>query len=424
MKLVRSASLNQNYLIMTLNSTPENKLLIPLHRDAQGELYFYDKKISDVVQDYSRPRYVYHLPALRYRATEFKKYAERYLGANFQIHYAMKANCHHELLSAFSTAGIGMDVVSGGELMLCQNLQIDPQKIIYSGVGKTKKEILASIEAEIFQINVESVPELLRISEISKSLNKSIGIGLRVNPNVDVQTHPHIATGFRDNKFGIDMAELPQALEVIKSNALIRFQGLSLHIGSQIFDFSPVKMAIEKLLKLHKDLLLQGYKLTTFDIGGGVGVDYRKDGSEDFNILEDYFKTVSSALEGLEAKILCEPGRFLASRSGILLTEVQYVKQTPWKKFIICDTGMNHIIRPVLYEAYHRILPVRQRDGSLQSVDIVGPVCESADFLAKNRDMPPVAEGDLLVIAEAGAYGQVMSSSYNLFPQPMVQIIK
>lgn len=406
-------------------------------RNSKGELQFYGSPLLASVSDGVEPAYVYHLGEIQKRAQFFKQCAEKYLGSNIQIHYAMKANSHPQVLKTLMQAQIGLDVVSGGELEFGHQQGAKPEQIIFSGVGKTKKEITAAIQSKIFQINVESVPELQRVAEISRALSLPARIALRVNPNVDVKTHPHIATGLRENKFGIEIGDLPAAVEIIRKNSQLQWQGLSLHIGSQIFDFSSIKLAVEKLLQVQEQLVAQGFQFSTFDVGGGVGVDYTQNGEKDFELLEKYFQTLQPLLKGLSSsssssaqassqssphtssqKILFEPGRFLVARTGVLLTEVQYVKKTPYKTFVICNTGMHHLMRPVLYEAFHQIQPVVLRPGADAVVDFVGPVCESADFIARSRSCSPVAAGDWLAIADAGAYGQTMSSQYNMFSPP------
>ena len=389
----------------------------------QNKLFFYDVDLSSLVGPELSPTYLYHRKSIADRAKLFMETAQKHLKNKFSVHYAMKANYHPEIIKTLLSQGIGIDVVSGGELTLSQSLGTRAENIIYSGVGKTKKEIREAIIAQIKQINVESLPELERISVLSTELKKTVKIALRVNPNVDVKTHPHIATGLRDNKFGIEVGDVSKALEIIQKNKYIQLQGLSLHIGSQIFDFSPLKMAIEKLREVYQQLESQGIVLKNFDIGGGVGVNYQENGENDHLVLNEYFKTVADATNSMNCDLLFEPGRFLVSRSGILLTEIQYIKQTPWKTFVICNTGMNHILRPVLYEAHHRIMPLQRREGSESVVDIVGPVCESADFLAKKRSLPPVLAGDILAIGDAGAYGKVMSSHYNLFPEVLEKVL-
>lgn len=391
-----------------------------LHRSEDGDLGFFDQKLSDLVKPEDSPVYVYHRQVLKARARLFLQAARESLGENFQVHYAMKANSHPEVLKILAAEGVGMDVVSGGELAFALSLGVPAAQIIFSGVGKTIAEIRQALKAGIYQINVESLPELDRIAEISRSEGRAIRIGLRVNPNVDVKTHPHIATGLRENKFGIEMSDLPKALELFKANSQMQLQGLSLHIGSQLFDFSGVREAVQKLLLLQNEIQQKGFALTTFDVGGGVGVDYTQNGEGDVALLQKYFSVLRELLvpqgKAIAQKILFEPGRFLVARAGVLLTEVQYVKTTPYKTFIVCNTGMHQLLRPVLYEAFHRIEPLRLRAGARRAQDVVGPVCESADFLARGRELPPIEQGDWLAIAEAGAYGKVMSSQYNMFP--------
>lgn len=406
-----------------------------LSRNSQGELCLYGSSLAECTKDQQRPVYVYHLESMLERARFFLASAKQSLGSNFQVHYAMKANNHPVLLKALLKEGIGLDVVSGGELTLARSLGAKPGEILFSGVGKSRAELALAVREGIFQINVESLSELARLAQISRELQKSIGVGLRVNPNVSVDTHPHIATGFRENKFGLEMTDLEEAQRILSQEPLLRFQGLSLHIGSQIFDFSSIEESLGKLRSVQGSLQKASHKTSvgsgiaaldgaTLDVGGGVGVDYHKDGSEDGELLSKYFSMLKESLSGQSARILFEPGRFLVARSGVLLTQVEYVKRTTHKTFVIVNTGMHHLLRPVLYEAYHRILPVRSRAGVPEvEVDIVGPICESADFLARGRRLAGVAEGDWLAIADAGAYGATMASDYNLFARPVELVI-
>jgi diaminopimelate decarboxylase len=359
------------------------------------------------------PAYVYDLDGLRARLEFFKKAAP----TESHIHYAMKANHNLEILRVMREAGLGVDVVSLGEMNRAVEAGFKPDKIVFSGVGKTVAEINAAISAQIAQINVESEPELLRIIECAKALRKKAAIAFRMNPDVDAKTHPYIRTGFRDNKFGLDFSEVPKLLTHVKQNSnAVELQGLTLHIGSQIREVAPFESAIRKTLELYKTLVAQGFNLTTFDVGGGIGIDYASgEIKTDEALISSYMQILKAELVGQVKKIFLEPGRILVARFGTLITEVQYVKRTPYKSFLIVDAGMNNLIRPALYQANHRIEPVKKMNGSSEVYDVVGPICESSDVLGSERYLPSeIKAGDRLAIYDVGAYGSVMSSDYNL----------
>lgn len=375
-------------------------------------------KLSGFVKDEQEPTYVYSRKGIMDRLALFQSTLAKNLEQRHQIHYAVKANSHPEILKMMSNQGLGADVVSFGEMKKCMDAGLAAQKVIFSGVGKSKEEIRGALNAGVKQINVESHSELRRISELAGSLNKKATVVLRVNPAVDPKTHPYISTGFRENKFGIDEAGVGECLELVKSSPHLNLVGLSCHIGSQLTEFSAMREAIQKLRKMFETLRGQGFALNVFDVGGGVGIDYQKPADADHLVLETYGQVLKQELAGLEAHVQFEPGRFIVSRSGVLLTQVQYIKKTTHKNFVICNAGMNHLMRPALYQAHHRIFPLIQRDGEVLAADVVGPICESSDFLGKNREFKGLREGDWLAVTEAGAYGYSMVSLYNSFPLP------
>ncbi len=334
-----------------------------------------------------------------------------------EAHFAMKANSNPQVLKIFKDLGYGVDVVSIGELRLAHECGFSSDKIVFSGVGKTVNEIKAAIESNISQINIESLPELERVAKIAREMKKRARVAFRMNPDVDANTHPYIRTGFRDNKFGLDFSESSELLDLIKQNKeFIELRGLTLHIGSQLREVAPFQAAIEKTFELYKSIESSGIPLTTFDVGGGVGIDYKSgELDKDNEMMASYMSIVKGLLEGKVKKIFFEPGRILTARFGVLLTEIQYVKRTPHKNFVIVDAGMHLLMRPSLYQAYHRIEPIQSYDDSREVYDVVGPICESADVLGAARVLPAkLKSGDHLVIYDVGAYGAVMSSRYNL----------
>ncbi len=397
--------------------------------DYRGELELYGEKLFKALVQAApgalknhEPVYLYSLAQVRQRTQQFLKKLKSSLSQEISVHYAMKANSNLKLLKTFKAEGLGIDVVSLGELKLALKAGFKPNQILFSGVGKTETEIQQAIRLKIFQLNVESVPELARVGRLADKVKTPINIGVRINPGVNPQTHPYIATGFRENKFGIDPSQLTQVVELFRQHKNLRYQGLSLHIGSQLFDFSALTEALQLTLKIDHDLEAQGFFSKILDIGGGLGVDYKKNSELiDPQTLEQFTEVLRESLKGFAKKLCFEPGRYLVARAGVLLTEVQYVKETPHKKFVIVNTGMNHFLRPALYQAEHRIFPLkknREERIQLQTVDIVGPVCESSDVIARERKLPPMKEGDWLAILDVGAYGYSMASHYNGFPLP------
>lgn len=391
----------------------------------KGELQWRGHSVVDVLRDqaYSKPIYFYDLAYVQSRAKFFKEQAPH--GA--EIFYAMKANSHPEVLRTLDAASIGMDVVSLGEIELAVKAGVLPSKIIFSGVGKTKHEITEAIKLQVRQINVESLPELERIANIAQKLKSKVSVVLRVNPDVNVTTHPYIATGFRDNKFGIDQQQLEQAVQILKSNSFVEFKGFSQHIGSQIFNVSDFAEAFSKMMILEKQFRQQGLASEVLDVGGGLGIFYDQDNEEqEQELCIQYMKSLMAVVESSHLKtevqnrsvrIQFEPGRWLVGHAGFLLSQVQYVKSTAYKNFLILDTGMHHLMRPCLYEAYHEILPVVLRSAK-ETYDVVGPICESSDFLARDRQMTQTHPEDFVVIADCGAYGYSMASNYNAHQLP------
>jgi diaminopimelate decarboxylase len=332
----------------------------------------------------------------------------------------MKALSNLSVLKLFGEMGAGFDIVSVGELMRCIRAGADPAKIVFSGVGKTDEEIEAALKARILMINVESRPELGRVSAVAGRIGVAAPVSLRVNPDLDPGTHPHISTGHRDSKFGIPLSQVGEYYAEARSLPHLDVAGLSTHIGSQITDIGPFTEAAEKVARIVRELRADGISLKYLDLGGGLGIPYQEEPPPP----SEYAAALMGPLRGLGVKFIIEPGRVLVGNAGILVTKVLYVKETDVKRFVVIDGAMNDLIRPVLYEAFHDIRPVLKHDGrAIVTADVVGPVCESGDFFAREREMPGVDPGDLLAVMSAGAYGFVMASNYNSRPRPAEVIV-
>lgn len=385
-----------------------------------GVIRLKDHVASDKGFDEVKPRYIYSKEVLKRRLQHYLRKVSASSGCRVSdVHYAVKSNPNPEILHFIKEQGLSVDVVSGGELKHALTCGFSAQQVVFSGVGKTKHEISYAIDQKIQRIHVESLPELIRIEEIasSKLLKNKVAVALRLNPDVDPKTHPYIATGFKENKFGISMSDLGQALDFIRQSKFLNLNALAMHIGSQLTDFAAFDQALAKLVEIRNNIS-SDFKIEKLDLGGGVGIAYQGQESDDEEILKRYCQVLSKYKEEINARVEFEPGRVFMARAGVLLAQVQYVKQSGDKKFIVLNSGMNHLIRPALYQAYHQIHVVHQREGDLQEYDIVGPVCESSDFFAKSRKLSPVEAGDWLCISEAGAYGASMASNYNLFGLP------
>ncbi len=376
-----------------------------------GRLFAEEIPVSEIVQRIGTPVYIYSARTLR---RHFRIIRQAFEGTDTLICYAMKALSNLSILKLFSDLGAGFDIVSAGELMRCLKAGADPEKIVFSGVGKTDHEIETALTADILMINVESRPELYRISEVARRLRRDARVSLRVNPDLDPGTHPHISTGHRDSKFGIPLSQVREYYAEARSLPNLVLAGLSTHIGSQITDTSPFVEAGRKVAGIVRDLRADGIALKYLDLGGGLGIPYQEEPSDPAK----YASALLGPLRELGVKIIIEPGRVLVGNAGIMVTRVLYVKETDVKRFVVVDGAMNDLIRPVLYEAYHEIRPVEERGHSaLETADVVGPVCESGDFFARERQLPPVEAGELLAIMSAGAYGFVMASNYNSRPR-------
>ncbi len=379
--------------------------------------------LAQIAKDAGGPVYVYNLAHIADRVnflrSAFKKIKP-------SIHYAMKANDQQDVLRTLREAGALIDTVSAGEVKIAIKSGFQADQIIFSGVAKSKAEIAYALKTGIKQINVESPSELRRIAQIAKDLKIRASVAFRMNPDVNPQTHPYITTGFRDNKFGMDDSFLPELIEILRSNPeSLNLRGLTLHIGSQLLELTSLKEAIEKTKAVFLDLKSKGFTLDRFDVGGGIGINYQTDDeTSERKLLSEYAAMVDSLLSDLGVEVILEPGRTLVARSGLLIGEVQYIKDTQYKKFAILNTGMNHLLRPALYQAKHRVLPLNWSNSATQTYDIVGPICESADFLAQKVELPELHEGDFIAIADAGAYGRVMASHYNAHDLPKEVALK
>lgn len=402
-------STSQSPLPASLQAIPE------VLTDSVGtqELFFGGKSLASLLKDYVRPCFVYDLDLLSDRFHAYQKALSR-----VSVHYALKANSHPSILRHLQSLGCGIDAVSGGEVLRALECGFHPSRIILSGVAKTVKEIELAIARGIHQINVESLPELQRIGIIAEKMQKKVAIALRLNPDIEIDTHKYISTGLLENKFGIELAVLPDLIAILRGNPWLVCSGVSLHLGSQMMEFSGFREALKITKRVFKELRSEFSTCQRFDVGGGLGVIYENIELErEFSMLQEYAQVISEELVELqkeEVQLQSEPGRWLVAHAGILICQVQYIKVTSQRVFVITDSGMNHLIRPSLYEAYHWITPWLKRSGFTQVVDIVGPICESSDFFGRARALSRVQENDFLVIADCGAYGAAMSSEYNL----------
>lgn len=377
-----------------------------------GELYAEGVPLSKLAAQLGTPLYVYSKAAL---ATAWQAYAQAIKGHRVLVCYGMKANSNLAILQQFAGFGSGFDIVSGGELKRVVAAGGDPGKVVFSGVGKEVWEMELALQTGVKCFNVESLPELKRLSEVATRVGKQAPVSLRVNPDVDAQTHPYISTGLKENKFGIAIESALDAYKLAKQLPSLSVVGVDCHIGSQITEVSPYLDALDKLLDLIEKLGAEGIELHHLDLGGGLGIRYDDETPLAPSVLlTAVFERL--AQKGLTLELVLEPGRSLVGNAGVLLTEVQYLKHTDDKDFAIVDAGMNDLMRPALYEAWHGILPIKPRQADTQTYDVVGPVCESADWLARARALA-IEEGDLLAVDSAGAYGFVMAGQYNSRPR-------
>ena len=380
----------------------------------RGELCCEDVPLSELAAEVGTPAYVYSKATLLRHARVFKSALR---GLDVLACFAVKSAPNLSLLKLLHEEGFGFDIVSGGELYRALKAGGEAQKIVFSGVGKRADELASALQAGILQFNCESEEELHQLSKIALKLRKTAPVAIRVNPDVDAKTHRYIATALASSKFGIPAARARKAYALAASLPGLRVEGLACHIGSQITSLQPFVQAAQKLRSLFEQLRADGHALQRLDMGGGLGVPYH-DGEAPPGPAE-YGSALVEALKGLDVKVLLEPGRLLVANAGVLLSRVILRKEGhKGRRFVVADAGMNDLMRPALYEAFHEVEPVgRPRRGS-ETVDLVGPVCESADVLALRRKLPPLHAGDLLVLRTAGAYGMAMASQYNARPRP------
>ena len=367
--------------------------------------------LASLVKEYENPTWVYDLSIIKERLRVMQSWRR-----SARIYYAMKANFNSEILKVFQHAGAGVDVVSLGEMRQAISCGFKPQDIIFSGVGKSEKELRWAIENKIYQINTESLSEIDKIIKLSSELNVDVEIGIRFNPEVDPETHPGIATSLKDAKFGLEKKAVEEAVEKIKKHPHVKMKSLSFHLGSQIMNLDVYQKAIRVVLPFYQQIKKDYPDLDRLDLGGGLGIDYRNHQLDaDEERWHRLTKIYDEELYGFKDHLILEPGRFLVARSAVLLAKVEIIKKTPHRHFLILDAGMSLLMRPALYQAYHDIKPVRLDSTSpLVSYDIVGPICESSDVFHKEFLMPELNEGDFVAICDVGAYGASMSSRYNL----------
>jgi diaminopimelate decarboxylase len=383
-----------------------------LYRD--GVLHAEAVPITEIATAVGTPFYVYSTATL---TRHFKLFDDALDWTDHLVCYAMKANSNQAVLRVLADLGAGMDVVSGGEYMRAKAAGVPGDRIVFSGVGKTRDEMMMAIEGGIRQFNVESEREMLRLSEVANGLGAEVPITIRVNPDVDAKTHEKISTGKKGDKFGIPISRAREVYAMAASLPGLKVVGIDVHIGSQMVDLAPFGLAFDKVAELTVQLREDGHEIKRLDLGGGLGIPYERT-NEDPPLPSDFGKLVQEKVGHLGCEIEIEPGRLIAGNAGIMVADTIYVKSGEDREFLIIDAAMNDLIRPAMYSAHHDIIPVLEADAGAEQAtyDSVGPVCESGDTFAKGRTMPPVAEGELVAFRSAGAYGAVMSSEYNTRP--------
>jgi diaminopimelate decarboxylase len=377
----------------------------------KGELFAEDVPLKEIIAKFGSPVYIYSAKTL---LRHINAYAEAFKGRESVICFALKANSNAAVVRLFAKNGAGADVVSGGELFRALKAGIPAKKIVYAGVGKTEDEIRYALKSGILMFNVESGPELSEIDRIAGDMKLKAPVALRINPDVDPQTHPYISTGMKKHKFGIPIDVALDHYKLAAKLKNIEIRGVQYHIGSQLTKISPFVDSLKRALMLLDRLAEMGVKVSHLDIGGGLGINYLEENPPE---PADLAGKVLPLLEGRDLTLVLEPGRSLVGNAGVLVTKALYIKEGEEKNFVIVDAGMNDLMRPSLYGAYHHILPVsKSRRGNFVA-DVVGPICESGDFLARDRELPRVKQGELLAVMSAGAYGYSMSSTYNSRPR-------
>ncbi len=376
------------------------------------ELYCENVSLAQLAREVGTPFFLYSHQSLQRR---YRAFHEAFADIPHIIAYAVKANSNLAVLRTFAKEGSGADIVSGGELYRALQAGMAPEKIVFAGVGKTRQEIRQALEAQILLFNVESSQELALIDQVAGEQNQTARIALRINPDVDPKTHPYIATGLRSSKFGIQIDQAFQEIKVAQDLKNIEVVGLHIHIGSQLTQIAPFEEALSSALQFIDRLQVLGIAIQYLNIGGGLGITYEDEVPPEPKALA---QVLLPHLKGKNYTLILEPGRYMVGNAGALVTRALYTKASEEKKFVIVDAGMNDLIRPSLYDAYHEVRAVNKTDRPMETVDVVGPICESGDFLAKGRELPEFKSGDLMAVMSAGAYGFVMSCNYNARPRP------
>jgi diaminopimelate decarboxylase len=372
-----------------------------------NELFAEECKVQDLAEEFGTPLYIYSAATLK---RHYQAFDSAFAGLDHLTCFSVKCNGNLSVLRLLKDLGAGADIVSGGELYRALQAGMDPRKIVFSGVGKQRQEMREALQAGILMFNVESLPELHLLQETARAMNRTAPLSLRINPDVDPQTHPYISTGLKTNKFGISM---DQALNVfLQARDLPNLEpiGIDCHIGSQLTEIEPFLEALSRLKTLYASLQEAGISVRYLDLGGGLGITYAE---EEPPHPSEFGRALSQALQDLKLTLILEPGRVIAGNAGILVTRVLFAKDTERKHFVVVDAAMNDLLRPALYDAHHRISEVAPQGRSERVVDVVGPICETGDFLARDRTLPAVQAGELLAVFSAGAYGFAMASQYN-----------
>jgi len=383
-----------------------------------SELFAEDVPVMALAEKYGTPLYIYSYNTL---LRHFRAYTDAFNGYPHIICFAVKANSNSAILKLFAKNGGGADIVSGGELHIALKAGISSRKIVYAGVGKTEEEIRFALRSKILMFNVESENELREIDRVAGIMKTRAPVALRINPDIDSETHPYIATGLRKHKFGIPIENALENYQIASRLKNVNVIGIHKHIGSQITKVSPFVDALKRILILMDKLIAQGVKIEYLDVGGGLGISYR---NEEPPVPKDLAKNLIPLLKNRRVTLIIEPGRSIVGNAGILVTKTLYLKEGEDREFIIVDAGMNDLIRPSLYDAYHHILPVIRKKRKTVFADVVGPICESGDFLAKDRELKKIKQGEYLAVMSAGAYGFSMSSNYNSRPKAAEIIVK
>jgi diaminopimelate decarboxylase len=395
------------------------------HRSETFHLHCENIPLAKLAERYGTPLYVYSATTILQRLADFQN---AFQGVPHTVCYSVKANSNVNILRLLAREGCGFDVVSGGELerVLVADRRA-ARKVVFSGVGKSREEMTAALKAGVLLFNVESESELWVLAECAAQSRRVARIALRVNPDVAADTHPYISTGLRKHKFGVPIRNARELYAKASVAGYLKVAGVSVHIGSQITDIAPFAEAVNRVATLIRQLRADGHRIDYVDAGGGLGIDYQKRASHFADDAARYAKAVANPLRGLKVHLLLEPGRAIVGPAGVLLTSVVYRKENGGKHFLVVDAAMNDLIRPALYGAYHEIVPIVQSGAStakMEVIDVVGPVCESGDFFARDRELPRVEERDLLAILDVGAYGMALASNYNSRPRPAEILVR